>query len=144
MKNYSSSGKETISHCCSSISISFLRIFIGWIFIKAGLSKAFGFFDGPGIENFAGYLRSLGVMFPGEMAYVVAWLELICGLLLAVGFLSRVASVPIIIIMLYAIFRIHPTNFNYPAVVLLSAVIFLQYGSGKLSLDSLIQRIRKK
>lgn len=143
MKDQANQGVTGTAHCCGGVSIAFLRIFVGWIFIRAGLSKAFGFFDGPGIENFVGYLRSLEIMFPLEMAYVVAWLELICGLLLVLGVLSRMASIPIIVIMTYAIYRIHPTDFHYPAVILLSAVVFLQYGSGTLSLDRLIQQMRQ-
>jgi len=131
--------------CCSHAgwTIGLLRLFVAWIFIKAGLGKVYGMFDGPGLAAFGGYLSTIGIIFPKAMAYVVGWSELICGGLLAIGFLSRIAAVPIIIIMIVAIVKVHPNDFYYPAMIGLSAFVFLQYGSGKLSLDGIIGYFRK-
>ncbi|MDP8266235.1 MAG: DoxX family protein [Candidatus Aceula meridiana] len=137
---------ETNGKCCfyTGWSIGILRLFVAWIFIKAGLGKVYGMFDGPGLAAFGGYLSTLGIIFPKMMAYVVGWSEIICGGLLAIGFLSRIAAVPVIIIMIVAVAKVHPDDFYYPAMIALSAFVFLQYGSGKLSLDGIICHLRKQ
>lgn len=121
-------------------TIFLLRLFLAWIFIKAGLGKAFGLFGGAGIEGFSGYLASLDFSFPLLLAYLVAWFELICGIMFLLGAWTRLASIPIIVIMIVAIVKVHPTNFNYPALVLLASLVLIETGSGKLSVDGLLAK----
>ena len=125
-------------------SIFFLRLFVAWIFIKSGGGKLFGWFDGMGMGNFMPYLASLEIPEHEIMAYVVGWSELVAGVLLAFGFLTRLAALPIIAIMVVAIVKVHPNDFYYPGMVLLSALVFLQYGSGKLSVDNICTCTDKK
>ncbi|MEK4537980.1 MULTISPECIES: DoxX family protein [Peribacillus] len=75
----------------------FLRIILGLTFFIHGVSK----FQG-GIGNTAGFFDSLGI--PGFMAYVVAFIELVGGLALIVGFGTRIVSILFVVIMLGAIF----------------------------------------
>ncbi len=117
-----------------------MRLFLAWIFIRAGAGKTFGWFGGAGIDGFIGYVTSLGFPFATFLGYFVAWAELICGLMFLFGFWTRLASIPIVIIMMVAIIKVHPTNFNYPALVLLSALVLIETGSGKLSLDQLLTK----
>ncbi|MET3321641.1 UNVERIFIED_ORG: putative membrane protein YphA (DoxX/SURF4 family) [Peribacillus simplex] len=75
----------------------FLRIILGLTFFIHGVSK----FQG-GIGNTAGFFDSLGI--PGFIAYVVAFIELVGGLAVIVGFGTRIVSILFVVIMLGAIF----------------------------------------
>ena len=121
-------------------AVTLLRLFLAWIFITSGSGKLFGWFGGFGISGFAGFLEKIGIAFPIFNAYLVGWTELICGILLLFGFLTRIASVFIIIIMIVAIIKVHLTDFNYPAVVLFSALALIELGSGAFSIDRLISK----
>lgn len=74
-----------------------LRVVFGFMFFYHGVVKFTG-----GISNTAGYFDSLGI--PGAMAYVVALVELIGGLLLILGLGTRVIGAIFAIIMIVAIF----------------------------------------
>ncbi|HEX6849221.1 MAG TPA: DoxX family protein [Chitinophagaceae bacterium] len=69
--------------------------------------------------------------------------EVFCSMLILVGFGTRLAVVPLIITMLVAVFSIHAADVfakKELAVLYLSAyVVFLLAGSGKYSVDQLIQ-----
>jgi putative oxidoreductase len=64
-----------------------LRLVAGLIMAYHGLGK----FQG-GIPNFAGAVQSLGFPAPTLLAWIVALLELVGGLLVVVGLFSRVAA----------------------------------------------------
>lgn len=74
-----------------------LRVVLGFIFLVHGIDK----FQG-GITNIAGYFESLGI--PGFMAFIVAVIELAGGLLMIVGFGTRIVAILFAIIMIGAIF----------------------------------------
>lgn len=76
-----------------------LRVILGLTFFIHGLVK----FQG-GIENTVGYFESLGLL--GFLAYVVAFIELIGGLMLILGIGTRIVSGLFAIIMLGAIFTV--------------------------------------
>jgi len=117
-----------------------LRSSLAWIFIGSGLKKVFGIWGGPGLSGFAGFLDKIGVAPSSFFAPLVGWSEVICGALLLLGLFSRLASVVVVIIMAVAIVKVHPTDFNYPGVVLISALVLLNLGSGSFSIDRLIAR----
>jgi putative oxidoreductase len=76
-----------------------LRVILGLTFFIHGLSK----FQG-GLGNTAGFFESLGI--PGFLAYVVAFIELIGGIMLILGIGTRIVSVLFAVIMLGAIFKV--------------------------------------
>ena len=76
-----------------------LRLILGLTFFIHGLSK----FQG-GLGNTAGFFESLSI--PGFLAYVVAVIELIGGILLILGIGTRIVSVLFAVIMLGAIFTV--------------------------------------
>ena len=76
-----------------------LRVTLGLTFFIHGLVK----FQG-GIENTVGYFESLGLL--GFLAYIVAFIELIGGLMLILGIGTRIVSGLFAIIMLGAIFTV--------------------------------------
>lgn len=78
-----------------------LRISMGVVFITSGWHK---FQD---INGFAGYLTSMHIPFALVQAYLVATLELVGGILFALGFFTRWAALAFIPIMIVAILTAH-------------------------------------
>ena len=76
-----------------------LRLFLGLSFLIHGISK----FQN-GIDNTAGWFVSMGI--PGFMAYVVATIELIGGLLVIVGFGTRYIAALFVLILIGAIVKV--------------------------------------
>lgn len=74
------------------------RILVGVIMAAHGLQKLQA---GPG--NFGGLLGQLGVPAPTLMAYVVVFVELVGGILLIVGLLSRLSALLLTIELVVAI-----------------------------------------
>lgn len=79
-----------------------LRFILGGAFMAHGISK----FQG-GIENTAGFFGSIGIPAPGLMAWFVALLEIVGGLMLIVGAFTVIVSVLLILNMLVAMFTVH-------------------------------------
>ena len=75
-----------------------VRIIVGIIMFAHGLQKLQG---GP--ANFGGLLSQLGVPAPEFMAYVVTFVELVGGVLLIVGLLSRLSALLLTIDLVVAI-----------------------------------------
>lgn len=76
----------------------FIRLSLAGVFIFEGLQKLT-----HADELGAGRFASIGIPAPELMGPFVGGVELIAGLLFLIGFLSRVAAVPIIVIMIVAI-----------------------------------------
>ena len=58
----------------------------------------------PGLRG-AGRFESIGIPFPEFSGYMVGGFEIVCGLLVLAGFLTRYAVIPLIIIMITALFK---------------------------------------
>lgn len=66
-----------------------------------------------GPEAFAGILHALGVPLPNAMAWLTILVELIGGAAVMLGVFVRVVSVPMIVMLLVAMFTVHlPYGFN--------------------------------
>ncbi|MEL7162075.1 MAG: DoxX family protein [Bacteroidota bacterium] len=65
--------------------------------------------------------------------------EFFCGILIAVGYFTRVACIPYLITMLVAAFIVHLTDgwgkMSFPLMYAVAAIILLITGPGKYSLD---------
>ena len=112
------------------------RLLVGLMFAAHGLQK-FGFFGGPGLENFA---SMLGV--PVALAVLQGLLELLAGLSVAFGLWTKVGAAFGVVAMLAALVVAHfpkgpnPfTNGGELALVYLAAfLVFWVAGSRKFSL----------
>lgn len=69
-------------------------------------------------------------------AYMATSAELICPILLVVGFMTRIATIPMIIMTLVIQFTYLDLREHYYWLMLLSAILF--YGPGKMSIDSIL------
>lgn len=124
-----------------------LRIGAGIVFIVYGVGKVFNV--GPeaqGIAGFAGFLTTLGVPAPPLFAWVVGLVELVGGLALVLGALTRVAAVLIGIDMTFAILLWHlpkgwsyqSGGFEYPLLLLFVMATLVLSGPGRLALDQMV------
>ncbi len=115
-----------------------LRSVLGIIFVLHGISK----FD-PG---FANNLPKMGL--PVELQIPIALAELIPGILLIIGVLSRLSAAMISIIMLGAIFMIKGASsitgkggVELDLILLASALAIMIIGPGKISLSQVIKKL---
>jgi len=79
-------------------SAVFVRLAVGAIFLSEGVQK----FLFP-VELGAGRFAKIGIPAPDALAPFVGAVEIVCGLLILAGLLTRLAAVPLIIDMLVAI-----------------------------------------
>jgi putative oxidoreductase len=98
------------------------------------------------------FFASLGLPAPGATATFVATFEFVAGILLAIGLLSRVAALGLVIDMLTAYitsdrevlsnFFADPSKFYNadPFIYLAVALVILIFGPGMLALDYLIEK----
>jgi len=137
-----------------------LRLALAVVFVAHGGNKLFGLFGdsgiGPGgLSSTAAYFGGVGLNPPFVLAVIEASLELVGGLLLAVGFLTRWISIALAIAMGVAIWKVHAqwgffvnlmaepkrgpgTEFS---IVLIAALICLALsGGGDASVDGINQR----
>lgn len=75
-----------------------IRLMVGAIFLSEGVQK-FLFADQLGSGRFA----KIGIPYPDFFGPFVGSFEIVCGLLILMGLLTRLAAIPLIIIMLVAI-----------------------------------------
>jgi putative oxidoreductase len=112
------------------------RFIIGLLFACHGSQKILGF--PPGGHG----------MPPGALGALGAWLELICGLLVAVGLFTRLAAFIASGEMAVAYFMMHAPQHLFPIVNKGEAAVFycwffffaIFYGAGRWSIDALIAR----
>jgi putative oxidoreductase len=96
----------------------------------------------------AKFLESVGFENALFWAYVVGVVEFVCGLCLAIGFLTRLVAVPIIGFLLTAIVTYHwqfgfaweSRGVEYPLFWAIVVFHFLTHGAGRWSVDALIGR----
>ncbi len=79
-------------------SVLLIRIVVGGISLSEGIQK----FLYPA-ENGAGRFARIGIPSPEVMGPFVGVVEIVCGTLILIGLLTRVAAVPLVIDMLVAI-----------------------------------------
>jgi len=75
-----------------------IRLMVGAVFLSEGIQK----FLFPAVRG-AGRFEKIGLPWPEFLGSFVGSFEVLCGILVLLGLLTRIAAVPIIIIMLVAI-----------------------------------------
>lgn len=73
-----------------------MRVHFGWLFFAAGYAK-FG-----AIAQTTAFFSGLHIPFPEYAVYLVAFVEMVGGLFLLLGFMSRLVAFPLFITMLVA------------------------------------------
>jgi putative oxidoreductase len=114
------------------------RIVVGIIFLVHGLQKV-----GMGIEGTAGFLTSLGLPFATVLAVLLIIGEVVGGIALILGVMTRFWAAVGVIISLVALFSVHfakgflASNGGYEFILLIGAVMLslVVMGAGKYSVD---------
>jgi len=123
----------------------FVRLIVGLVFLTEGIQK-FLFPDLLGTGRFL----TIGFSNPAFWAYFTGTFEILCGTLVILGLATRLASIPLFIIMLTAFVTTkipilihkgiwpwaHEYRTDFAMTVLLIYLVI--YGSGRWSLDSKI------
>ncbi|MBE0491291.1 MAG: DoxX family protein [Sulfurospirillum sp.] len=119
--------------------------------LLARLTLAYGFYE-PAMKKWANigavasWFGSLGIPFPTINAYMAATTEILGVVLLSFGFLTRLISIPLTVVMLVAIFTVHfehgfsaaNNGFEIPFYFLLFLLLFISHGAGKFSIDNFL------
>jgi putative oxidoreductase len=119
-----------------------IRLMVGLVFLSEGIQK----FLFPDVDG-AGRFAKIGIPHPQFFGPFVGATEIICGSLLIVGLLTRIASVPLLIVILTAIYTTkipmlmdkgfwaaaHEGRADFS--MLMSLIFLLIYGAGKFSAD---------
>jgi len=130
-----------IAERLSFLGPTLARLTIGVVFIGTGWGKLHG------LDKVTEFFTELGIPAPGFNAVLASSAELICGTLLLVGLLSRLAAIPLIVVMTVAILAAKLENlhglsdllgFEEWSYIVLSLWIAVA-GPGPLSLDRLLQ-----
>lgn len=119
--------------------------------LAARLVLAYGFYE-PAMRKWSNigaigdWFATLGIPFPLVNAYMAATTEITGVVLLTLGLFTRLISIPLIVVMLVAIFTVHIHNgfecgnngFEIPVYYILFLTIFISHGPGRFSLDNFI------
>lgn len=131
-----------------SLFLFYMRVTWGHQFFLSGLKKF------QAIENTAQFFASLSIPAPLTNAYFVAATETVCGFLLFIGLGSRIAAIPLGILMLVALSTAHAPDISQlkflmeplslvrqaPYPFLITTTLVFVFGPGKISLDGWIKR----
>jgi putative oxidoreductase len=74
------------------LGLLFLRLGVGAILIAHGLQKAFGLWEGPGLDGWGDSLSAMGFKYADILAYVTTFGQIAAGLLLVLGLFTPVAA----------------------------------------------------
>ena len=118
------------------LSLTVMRLLLGHIFVKEGTGKLFGWFDHGGLEITGAYFREVGIPWPEASAVLVGTIESAAGLLLLAGLFTRLAVVPVAVVMVAAVATVHQAaGYHYPLVICGGLLILAQSGAGHYSVD---------
>jgi putative oxidoreductase len=124
-----------------------VRLALGIIFIGHGAQKVFGVWGGPGWAKFTASDAPFAFMRPAWLWLALAAAsELVGGLLVLLGLLTRVGAFFLSITMLVAMFGVHWGAFflpnrgiEYTVALLGMSLALLIAGGGRLSVDERLQ-----
>ncbi|MEA2711829.1 MAG: hypothetical protein QOF78_4430 [Phycisphaerales bacterium] len=81
-----------INATSASPAVILIRILVGWVFLSEGIGK-FLYADAQG----AGRFEKIGIPAPHVMGPFVGGVEIVCGVLLLLGLLTRLAAIALLI-----------------------------------------------
>jgi putative oxidoreductase len=114
----------------------FIRLAIGVRLVEGTADNVFSY---ARMEEFAHFLAAHGTPFPLFGAFLSAYAQFICGILIVLGLFTRPAGAVVAINFVFAILIAHrETAFvvTWPAIMMLAAgLFFLFHGPGTLAVD---------
>ena len=140
-----------VSACSKEMAFTVVRIVLGIIFFMHGSQKVFGLWGGGGLTQTVQGMSSMGL--PVVLVYLVCFTELLGGLGLIGGLLSRLSALGVGLVMVGAIVTVHLKNgfflnwfltpgvghgFEYNLALVAMATAVILGGPGCWALDNLI------
>jgi putative oxidoreductase len=134
----------------NSATTIIIRLMVGGVFLVSGIMK----FISPESHG-AGRFEELGYANPEFIGAIVGFFEVFCGLLVLAGLITRIAAIPLIIIMMVALITtkaplltevglwhmLNAARLDYS--MLLGAIFLLIKGGGGLSADRHLMEKKK-
>jgi len=147
MKQKKTMNLRTIVQSSAPAAVILIRVLVGGVFLSEGIQK-FLFSNELGVGRFT----KIGIPAPQVMAPFVGVVEIVCGTLIIVGLLTRLAAIPLIINMLVAISSTkipillksgfwtmaHDSRTDFA--MLLGSIFLLIVGAGLWSLDNKLSK----
>lgn len=122
------------------------RLLVGLVVAAHGAQKLFGWWDGPSLKGFTGWMNASGL----KPAWLWGWMgalgEFGGGVLLALGLLNPIGPLGVIGAMAMAIMLVHWSKgfwspkggYEFPLVLLVSSAVLALVGPGAYSLDAVL------
>jgi putative oxidoreductase len=134
---------DPIYNVLEPLSYPLIRFVAGAMMVPHGYAKVFG-----GIEGTTKFFASVGLEPALTLAWYVGLLELVGGVCVAFGFLTRFISAQLVGLLAVATFYIHlPSGFlwvkggfEYPLFWMVIMIAITIQGGGKLSVDNLMAK----
>ena len=134
--------KDIILKTDASKATILIRLIVGTVFLSEGIQK-FLFSEIRG----AGRFEKMGLPSPEFLGNLVGTFEIVCGILVLLGLITRLASIPLLFIMMIALATTKSTVFAEKGfwemmhasrtdwAMLLGSIFLLLKGGGSFSLD---------
>jgi putative oxidoreductase len=128
----------------TSFALLILRLGIGLTFAAHGAQKVFGWWGGPGLAGWEGAMERMRYRPARPFAVISALVELIGGLLLAVGLVTPIAAAALVAQSVVIIGQVHwehgffsaSSGMEFPLVLGIGAAAIGLAGPGAYSLDA--------
>ncbi|MBI2087634.1 MAG: DoxX family protein [Deltaproteobacteria bacterium] len=137
-----------------SLALLVVRLGLGIIFFAHGAQKVFGWYGGHGLKGtVSSFQQRMGI--PLALGVIASFTELLGGLGVLVGCLTRPAALGVAIVMLVAVYKVHWQNgfflnwglqpgkghgFEMNLALIAMALALMIGGGGTLSIDRLLVR----
>jgi putative oxidoreductase len=134
-----------------NFSILLIRLMVSAVFLSEGIQK-FLYPNQLGVGRFI----KIGLPFPEFFGYFVPSFEIVCGILVLIGLFTRLAAIPLIIIMFVAIISTkipillnegfwkmaHEARTDWS--MILGSIFLLIVGAGKISMEYFLSNKSKQ
>jgi putative oxidoreductase len=137
---FDSLAKNALAPLVLRLMLAAIFIYHGWMLVAP--ANDWGFHWMPGV----------GPKPPAAARFAVAWGELIGGVALGLGFLTRLAALGLIVIMAGAIYLVHLPHgfdirnqgFEYNLAIIAMCLVLVLVGGGRLAVDHLFSIRRRR
>ena len=133
---------KTDSRTLKDIVLLLIRLIVAYGFWSPAIMKL------QGLSGTADWFASMGYPLPMVSAIMAAVTEISGVFLLVIGLATRYISIPMIFIMLVAIFTVHLPNgfmagdngFEIPLYYIIMLLTLIGFGSGRFSIDQFVYK----